>query len=309
MIVKQGNTAALNVAGIEVVVATIGDDHVQTVNARELHSFLGVGTDFSTWIKGRIEKYGFSEGVDYTVRTSPGSSRIFGNSHPSPRTAIEYHISLDMAKELAMVENNAKGREARRYFIQCEKRLRAQEATQLDTPESRIRLLETALAAERRAQEEATRAAAAEAAREREAVARIAAEATTAKLQTTVDQSVLFARSVFGEGHEAHISTKDIKNGLVPWLAEDKIRLILNFYGHPKTKFQFGDHENAVLTVFQRDGLREVLDRFTTDATSYVSSSGKTLVVAHDCLLGATIRVSKTLAIRHLGYAEDDFTG
>ena len=87
---------------------------IETVNARELHGFLEVGRDFSTWIKDRIEQYGFLENVDYAV-----SKSIPQNGG----TAIEYHISLDMAKELSMVERNEKGRIARKYFIECEKKL------------------------------------------------------------------------------------------------------------------------------------------------------------------------------------------
>ncbi len=94
-------------------------DGFETVNARELHSFLQVGRDFSSWIKQRIEKYGFIEDEDYA---------IFSQS-PNPGTGnrgvlIEYSITLDMAKELSMVENNDKGKEARKYFIDCEKQLR-----------------------------------------------------------------------------------------------------------------------------------------------------------------------------------------
>ena len=96
----------------------INNDIVQTVNARELHVFLESRQDFSTWIKSRIEKYGFVENQDFVV---------FHKKMENPqggRPAIEYHITLDMAKELSMVENNDKGREARRYFIECEKQLK-----------------------------------------------------------------------------------------------------------------------------------------------------------------------------------------
>jgi anti-repressor protein len=83
----------------------------QTVNARELHEFLGVGTEFSHWTKRRIDTYGFLEGEDFLTNVKKDGRQLFK----------EYHISLDMAKELSMVENNDKGREARRYFIQVEK--------------------------------------------------------------------------------------------------------------------------------------------------------------------------------------------
>lgn len=91
----------------------------QTVNARELHAFLEVGKDFSTWIKDRIEKYGFEENIDF-VTFSPN----LGKTSSGGRPAIEYHISLSMAKELSMVERNAKGKEARQHFIKCERKLK-----------------------------------------------------------------------------------------------------------------------------------------------------------------------------------------
>ena len=117
---------------------SVGGDLIETVNARELHSFLEVGRDFSTWIKRRIGQYGFEEGVDFCsfLSESTGNrsskecdfdSPIRGNQtsgRGGDRRSIEYHISLDMAKELAMVENNEQGRKARRYFIECEKRLK-----------------------------------------------------------------------------------------------------------------------------------------------------------------------------------------
>lgn len=88
----------------------------RTVNARELHAFLEVGKDFSTWLKDRIEKYDFVENVDF-VRFSPESGKTPYGGRPS----VEYHISLSMAKELCMVERNEKGKQARLYFIECEK--------------------------------------------------------------------------------------------------------------------------------------------------------------------------------------------
>jgi anti-repressor protein len=82
---------------------TINKSPVQTVNARELHAHLESKQEFANWIKSRIEQYDFVEGVDFTV-----DKFINGRS-----TSIDYHITLDMAKELSMVERNVKGREAR----------------------------------------------------------------------------------------------------------------------------------------------------------------------------------------------------
>lgn len=104
--------------------SNIGDEVVQTVNARDLHKALGVGRDFATWIKDRIADYGFLKNVDYVVaKTLENTSfpQNWGKPNLGGRPSIDYHITLDMAKELAMVEKTAKGREIRRYFIECEK--------------------------------------------------------------------------------------------------------------------------------------------------------------------------------------------
>ncbi|WP_080735376.1 antA/AntB antirepressor family protein [Gallibacterium anatis] len=91
---------------------TIQNTHIQLCNARELHHFLEVGKDYSNWIKNRITDYGFTQNEDYIIVTE----RTLG------RPRKEYHITLDMGKELAMVERNEKGRQVRKYFIECERR-------------------------------------------------------------------------------------------------------------------------------------------------------------------------------------------
>lgn len=97
---------------------------VQTVNARDLHDFLEVGKDFATWIKDRIEQYGFVENQDFVCSPFLGSNGRGGHNRK------DYHLSIDMAKELAMVERNDKGKQARLYFIECERR--AKEAPVID---------------------------------------------------------------------------------------------------------------------------------------------------------------------------------
>ena len=93
----------------------------QSINARELHTFLVVGRDFSTWINGRIDQYGFEEGLDYTSqRLLPETGEQRGGHNK-----LDYILSIDMAKELAMLENNDKGKEVRKYFIQCERMLKS----------------------------------------------------------------------------------------------------------------------------------------------------------------------------------------
>ena len=89
------------------------------VNARPLHAFLGVRRDFSNWVKSRIEKYEFEAGRDFVVSCSPNLANQTGPG--GHRRSIDYFLTLDMAKELAMVERTPQGRLARRYFIECER--------------------------------------------------------------------------------------------------------------------------------------------------------------------------------------------
>lgn len=89
----------------------------QAVNARELHAFLQNKRQFSDWIKQRISEYDFVENQDF-VSFSQNCEKPKGG-----RPTTEYAITLDMAKELSMVERNEQGKQARKYFIECEKRL------------------------------------------------------------------------------------------------------------------------------------------------------------------------------------------
>lgn len=94
---------------------TINNQGVNAVSARELHRFLESRQDFSTWIKNRIRDYDFIENIDYI--------RFHKKMEANNATMVEYYISLDMAKELSMVERNQRGKEARQYFIECERKL------------------------------------------------------------------------------------------------------------------------------------------------------------------------------------------
>jgi phage anti-repressor protein len=100
----------------DLIKITVNDDE-QTVNARDLHEALGVGRNFSNWIKGRIEEYGFVEGEDYHLaKSGEVVNRPQGGGTPGDL----YLLSVDMAKELAIVENNETGRKIRRYLIRVE---------------------------------------------------------------------------------------------------------------------------------------------------------------------------------------------
>ena len=109
------------------VVEIIEHDGKQAVDARELHQKLGNKRKFADWMKQRIEQYGFVESQDFEV-----FHNIVKNSNGG-RPSDEYALSLDMAKELCMIENNEQGRLFRKYFIEVEKAARAKyEEEQLD---------------------------------------------------------------------------------------------------------------------------------------------------------------------------------
>ncbi len=107
---------------IPVISGVIGGRETNIVSARALHKVLGVGRDFTNWIKGRIEEYGFKKGVDFELveyLTSPNSA----SAKSRQQLAHDYLLTLNMAKELAMVERTEQGRAVRQYFIRCEEEL------------------------------------------------------------------------------------------------------------------------------------------------------------------------------------------
>ena len=106
---------------MELIKLTKNKYGIETVNARELHAFLEVKTRFNDWIANRISEFGFSENKDFVSLTenlvSGGKQKVF-------------HISIDMAKELSMLERNDKGKQARLYFIECERIANAKQVPQ-----------------------------------------------------------------------------------------------------------------------------------------------------------------------------------
>ena len=94
-------------------VTTNGDK--LTLSARELHKELNVTDRFTRWFE-RMGEYGFEENIDFT---SVKSSTLVNNG--ATRELQDYRITLDMAKEIAMLQRNEKGKEIRRKLIELEK--------------------------------------------------------------------------------------------------------------------------------------------------------------------------------------------
>lgn len=84
-----------------------------TVSARDLHSGLAINTRFNDWFS-RMTEYGFESGKDFY-------SKMSKTSETGGRPAVDYQISVDMAKQICMIQRSEKGKQYRQYFIDLEK--------------------------------------------------------------------------------------------------------------------------------------------------------------------------------------------
>lgn len=105
----------------ELIKVTTNDKGQQLVSARELHEKLileeGKTERFSQWFSRHLQ-YGFEENIDYVV-----CKKIYAaNQYGGEKELIDYAIIIDMAKEICMLQKSDKGREFRKYFIECEKK-------------------------------------------------------------------------------------------------------------------------------------------------------------------------------------------
>ena len=82
-----------------------------SVSGRELHEFLGVATPYDKWFP-RMTEYGFTEGRDFST---------FLSESTGGRPSTNHLLTIDMAKEIAMIQRTDRGKQARHYFIQIEK--------------------------------------------------------------------------------------------------------------------------------------------------------------------------------------------
>ncbi len=118
---------------IPVFTSHISNEKQLMCNARDLHTFLGVGKRYASWFAERVAEYEFIENKDFILVSQNREIKGRGGD----RRSKDHLLTMDMAKELAMVERNDKGRQVRRYFIECEKRLRQQPEHAVQKPSRR----------------------------------------------------------------------------------------------------------------------------------------------------------------------------
>jgi len=97
--------------------STLQNEQIPTTDARQLHEFLESKRDFSNWMRHKVvDSEFFIEGQDYILLNISVEQDSHGGHNRK-----DYAITLDTAKELCMLERNAQGKKARRYFIHWEK--------------------------------------------------------------------------------------------------------------------------------------------------------------------------------------------
>lgn len=118
----------------ELVPVYVTDKGIKVVDGRELHTVLQSKQDFSSWVKKRLNECDAVKNLDYELHHN-SVEQVSGTKH-----RIDYTILLATAKEMAMLERNAKGKQVRRYFIGVEEKYKEQQ-TPPQTLQSQIRTI------------------------------------------------------------------------------------------------------------------------------------------------------------------------
>ena len=103
----------------ELIKITKDEQGNSVVSGRDLHEFLEVNTPYTQWFE-RMVGYGFAENVDF-IGLSQKSEKPIGG-----RPTVDHALTLDMAKEISMIQRTEKGKQARQYFIEVEKEYKKQ---------------------------------------------------------------------------------------------------------------------------------------------------------------------------------------
>lgn len=111
----------------------VNENNEQLVSGRELYEFLEIATPYTQWFERMVE-YGFTENVDFIVLSQKSEKPQGG------RPTIDHVMTIDMAKEISMIQRTEKGKQARQYFIQVEKEYRKELKKTLSDPREQLRL-------------------------------------------------------------------------------------------------------------------------------------------------------------------------
>ena len=121
----------------ELIKIEINENNEQVVSGRELHKFLEVKTRYNDWINKRVKEYGFIENIDFVAITQ---KKVTAQGNTSEYT--DHLLKINMAKELAMIENNEKGKALRKYFIECENKWNSPEMILMKANQIQNRMIE-----------------------------------------------------------------------------------------------------------------------------------------------------------------------
>ena len=121
---------------IEIIEQQIDSETVKTISARELHQKLEVKKDFSSWIKYQIKKAMLTENMDFI--TTHQKRGVANGGH---KMVLEYYLTIDSAKHIALMSGTIKGRDIRNYFIEVEKKYRLQNSEPVLESKSRDDLI------------------------------------------------------------------------------------------------------------------------------------------------------------------------
>lgn len=130
----------------ELIKIITNEEGKKLVSARELHEFLEIKTRFSLWIDQYIKednKYGFEKDIDFT---SVVTTTVVNNG--ATRELDNYVLTLETSKEISMITGTPKGKEARKYFINCEKKLKEVVNSQKALPADYLSALKALVASE-----------------------------------------------------------------------------------------------------------------------------------------------------------------
>ena len=131
----------------QLIPLTATDNGVTAVMGRDLHAFLEVRAKYADWFPRMVE-YGFTEGNDYLLKIEKVRDRL-----GRERDSHNHVLTLDMAKEISMIQRSEKGKQARQYFIECEKRAKQMPAIPQTYSEALRELAATVEQSERQAAE------------------------------------------------------------------------------------------------------------------------------------------------------------